>query len=771
MSEEEYREEQSEFSIRDLLFVVFRHRKLVMYLFTVSACLSVVVFLLVGLKKEYCSEAKLLFKVGRETVSMDPMALTGDMASRDGRTRGDQLRDGAEILKSYDLASMVVDEMGLDTLMPKENEQNEGSFKKIISALKKAKKSLKESVYSFGKKPLDPIAKKEAERAERRHSSIYGILDSLSTDVGQRSSILTVSYTADTPATAHDVLDTIIDIYLQKHIDMNFTDSSYRFLEQKTRELETSLKETEKAIKTFKTKSGIIGLDEESLITHAGEVQKQLMEAEAAIAVSKVRTKLLKQKLAQISVQQKEGGTIGSAADEVNRRLAELRLQEQELLSTFTEESIPVQEIRRQISEIESMLPEQDLSTADERKGTERLFVSREIMESLQADYIREADTISALQAKIKVLRDQLEKTQGKISSISEGVISLSQLQRNREINESSYQKYAESLEEARIDQALKMEKISNVSIAQPPTMPFKPVKSKKRLILPLGIIGSLVFGIIAAFFLESLDQTIKRPEDVKRRLQLPTFVSIPFKENCSLLPRIEGVSNLSKFPDTTTKVSKKKTAKYMPKEINKYFESLIHRILLPDINSTKLPQIISVTSCRSREGVSTVASNLAVNLARVGNNIKVLLVDMKLLYADNPELSTSLQPFPDLGNVLAVRRGTGSKSLPQQVDQMFMVKANKEYKQTTILELQEIWEKEYEFVIIDLPPLFEDSRTELIARISNKVLLVVEAERERWQVVQRAKEQLKETGINLAGVVLNKRKYYIPQYLYDRLI
>jgi len=49
-------------------------------------------------------------------------------------------------------------------------------------------------------------------------------------------------------------------------------------------------------------------------------------------------------------------------------------------------------------------------------------------------------------------------------------------------------------------------------------------------------------------------------------------------------------------------------------------------------------------------------------------------------------------------------------------------------------------------------------------------VILVVEAERLRREVVQRSMAILEDTGANVLGVVLNKRKYPIPGMFYKYL-
>jgi len=49
-------------------------------------------------------------------------------------------------------------------------------------------------------------------------------------------------------------------------------------------------------------------------------------------------------------------------------------------------------------------------------------------------------------------------------------------------------------------------------------------------------------------------------------------------------------------------------------------------------------------------------------------------------------------------------------------------------------------------------------------------VVLVVEAEKTRWQVVESLKEKIENSGGNILGMVFNKRRFYIPENIYRRM-
>ncbi len=77
---------------------------------------------------------------------------------------------------------------------------------------------------------------------------------------------------------------------------------------------------------------------------------------------------------------------------------------------------------------------------------------------------------------------------------------------------------------------------------------------------------------------------------------------------------------------------------------------------------------------------------------------------------------------------------------------------------------------KKYDYVILDGPSVPGSSDVRVICNKVDGVVLVLEAGKTRKQVAVRAKQELEEAGGKLLGVVLNKRKFYIPEWIYKRL-
>lgn len=74
-----------------------------------------------------------------------------------------------------------------------------------------------------------------------------------------------------------------------------------------------------------------------------------------------------------------------------------------------------------------------------------------------------------------------------------------------------------------------------------------------------------------------------------------------------------------------------------------------------------------------------------------------------------------------------------------------------------------------FDIVVVDLPPVHRSPYSLVIARQADGVVLVVEAGRTRWPVANSAKRTIVSAGGNVVGLVLNKRRSYIPSFLYNR--
>ena len=74
---------------------------------------------------------------------------------------------------------------------------------------------------------------------------------------------------------------------------------------------------------------------------------------------------------------------------------------------------------------------------------------------------------------------------------------------------------------------------------------------------------------------------------------------------------------------------------------------------------------------------------------------------------------------------------------------------------------------EQFDYVIFDGNSVFGSSEVVSFAKYFDAVILVVECEKTKWELIQMASEKIQKAGGNVLGVVLNKREYYVPDSIY----
>jgi Mrp family chromosome partitioning ATPase len=190
-------------------------------------------------------------------------------------------------------------------------------------------------------------------------------------------------------------------------------------------------------------------------------------------------------------------------------------------------------------------------------------------------------------------------------------------------------------------------------------------------------------------------------------------------------------------------------------------------------------PRFIGFTGCYAGEGASTVAANVSKSIASY-NDAKVLLVDLNfeapslksrlgLPYASGAaEKSVMKLPTPDHSALqVAPDVAPGVDVLPAGFKNLNPLKLGQSERFAAALAEGK---KQYDYVIFDIPPMAQSPMAIEFAKFFDGVVMVVESGRVRRQVAQQAVEKMSRSGVTVFGVVMNKRKFYMPQWVYDRL-
>ncbi len=193
--------------------------------------------------------------------------------------------------------------------------------------------------------------------------------------------------------------------------------------------------------------------------------------------------------------------------------------------------------------------------------------------------------------------------------------------------------------------------------------------------------------------------------------------------------------------------------------------------ILLP--HSSK--KVIQFIGSKQGEGASTIVREFArVAATRIG--MSVLLLD-----ADRLQPSQHLHFKVTSGYTWqeAIRDGESPEKVLHRVGETSLFlgpSANTNAYTPEIFDSPRFagfWEtlwQQFDLILVDSPPLGSSPDGLAIAPRVSGVVLVVEAEKTRWQIVRNSKERITKVGGNVLGIVFNKRRYYIPELIYKHL-
>ena len=185
--------------------------------------------------------------------------------------------------------------------------------------------------------------------------------------------------------------------------------------------------------------------------------------------------------------------------------------------------------------------------------------------------------------------------------------------------------------------------------------------------------------------------------------------------------------------------------------------------------------KVIVLTSCTPDEGKSTVSLGLAMSLAEGGK--KVLFIDADLrksVLAGRHRVTEEVKGLSHFLSGQAEVEETMYKTQEEGLVVMFagVVPPNPSelLGSDRFRELISRTKKEYDYVIIDAPPLGSVIDAAVIARACDASVLVVAANTVSYKFVRTVKSQMEKTDCPILGVVLNKvnmkqNKYYGKYY------
>jgi uncharacterized protein involved in exopolysaccharide biosynthesis len=460
-------------SLRDYLLPIFRYKGRVLAVLA-GSILAAVAWLHFALP-EFLSEAKLFVRVGRENAALDPTATTGETINLSG-TRETEINSIIEHVRSRAILDKVIAKLKLcDAKAP----------------------------------------------AEEKEATLRDIERRLYVASPRASTVVTVQCTATSPEKARDIVAALVDTYLDEHMRINLATGSYEFFHEQSQMLKEQLRAAQAKLCDAKNRAQLASSEarRSALENQVSAVETQIQQVQAEISATAAKIAALRETvgaLPQSLLQQMVGGTPNDGLARMREQLFQLRMRQEEARSKYTDRHPAAIAMDGQIRDVNADLKEENP-------------LRQEIIAALSA---RDVANQAALGAQEKSLAGQLRDLRRDLVTLNQNELGIEGLARESQRLENKYLLYCGKMEEARMDQALRADRLSNVNVIQPATFVPTPVRPNKPLILLAAILGGLLASLAMAMFSEQLDPTLRTCEDASRSLGLPGLAAIPHVTN-----------------------------------------------------------------------------------------------------------------------------------------------------------------------------------------------------------------------------------------------
>jgi uncharacterized protein involved in exopolysaccharide biosynthesis/Mrp family chromosome partitioning ATPase len=723
-------------SLGDIYFTLFRHKWKIL-LFSTSGFLAVLA-LLIFKPPLYESRAKLDILYVVQGKSFNPAGEGANTVSPNERGYG-IIQTELEILQSLDVVMEAVQTIGAEKILAKAGGGN----------------STNEAAGLIAK--------------------------NLTAEPSPGSSVIQVSLQHPDPEMVQSILSKIIASYFKKQAEIHQGSVMFGdFSIQETNRLYKEIAQTKEELKNARSATGVFSIDaaDKSYDEQVSQIRNNLFTAQAELVERKEILKEMSNALSSTPESTNAGTEISNdKVDEyrnVCTRLGLLRKKEQELLLQYTDQSVPIKDLRAQIAGNETF--KKKLETEDPRLTS--LGVSLGVADHPVFSSSDNAAQISALEARIKVLDSQLSQIQSVTAKMDESREIISELKQREQREEAELEYFQRNLEQARIDTMIGAGKAPNIGVIQSPSPPVKQWPKKLKKMAAILALGGIATGLALAFLIEMfLDRSLKRPVEIEAKLGLPLFISIPdFTKNGYPRAKIEGKKTLL-LSETAGKDASENAAlapwnRQHP--LRRFCEGLRDRLIVhfEVKNVTHKPKLVAVTSCAKGAGVSSVAAGLAASLSETGDG-NVLLVDMnveggaaqqfykgKLGCGVDAALEVEARKGAQIQENLyvATQPMSAGENLPSVLPKHLMGLIPK------------LRASDYDYIIFDMPAVTQTSMTPRLARLMDMVLLVIESEKTNQDVAKKVISLLGETKANVT-TVLNKTRSYVPSKLHQEYL
>jgi polysaccharide biosynthesis transport protein len=572
-------------------------------------------------------------------------------------------------------------------------------------------------------------------------------------DPVRRSNLLNLTFDCDNPQEAARIANKLADDYILYNLDLKFNDTikASEWLKTKLEELKASMEKADDRLAEYARTNGIVFINDKQTL-----VNEQLTQLQSALTTAQA-DRLAKEAL----YDQVEAGRIETLPGIVDNPLTQnLEQKKTELERNYDDMSVNFKPDYPKMIEVKKQIDAIDRQIEQQKK-----IAARTIIDSYDTALARE-----------KYLTKAVDDQKNLVNQLAEKTIQYNIIKREADSDHELYNGLLDRMKEANVSAGLKE---SNIHVVDPAVVPTGPVKPRVLLNLTIGLVLGLALGVGLAFFQEYLDKTLKTADDVEQLLRLPAL---------GVLPRF-GLQGSGKHLDGPSEDASEEEALVAATSSNGHrliapaiqtsphtveaFRSLRTSVLL---SASPVPRLILVTSALPSEGKTTTAVNLGATLASLGNRVVVVDCDMRRPAChrstgveNNPgfvqcltghvDLARAVLPVPGVENLSVVPCGP----IPPNPAEVL--------SSPVAADLLRRLRTQFEYVLVDSPPLLSVADGRILATLVDAVVLVARAHSTPYDVVRRARTLLYGSGARILGVALNdvdiERGFGYEQYQY----
>lgn len=469
--------------VRDILHLLFKHKRLIAGLFLAVALPGLVSTLLQ--RPKYLATAKVMISTSRTDPTVQPTDVT--------KLEPVQLNE-----------SLVNTEVHIVT-----------SRDLLVSVAR--------SLATNGEREVQPVAQKMAFAKE-----LAALQSSLSVTPIKASNVIQIDYRHRDPAYAARVVNRLVDEYLAYHAAVHGNKDLPRFYDEQRRMLEQELRRAEQALIEFTAREGVVSPTDEiaATVRMVAETSSLLREVNAGIVGGEERLRVLREQIAQQPevVKRSQSLEINPVVKQLTSQLVDRQVDRVALLRKYTEKDRHVRDNDEEI---------QDLRAALEAELRERpTIVSHQLYRTnpLREDRLRTLldleSQLSEMRARQAALEDELSRFTRRLILLRHKGVEFERLEQEIKSRREAYELYVKREQEARMSLAMDEQKLVNVSVVQRPSLPL-PQLDTRRVSASLALLAGLVVGVAGAFAREYVTRPLRSESDVVRFLGLPLLGTV----------------------------------------------------------------------------------------------------------------------------------------------------------------------------------------------------------------------------------------------------